>query len=379
MPSSTSSSDRAASQVAAPLPRPGELDRDAYRRPLPALAFAREGLVALLVFVLAVTVWELGWRNYGSEPAIRNSEGLWAAQRRRIDQGEGDRTVIVGSSRVLFDLQLPVWERISGERPIQLALEGTSPVPLMEDLAADPDFTGRLVVGVSPPLLFTGYGYRLGALKRYREETPAQWIGQQLSQHLLEPWLAFLDEDFALFTVLKRQAWPVRPGTRIYQDVRKLSVSEADRNTRMWSKVENDPEYARMAQQIWTQLFQGPPPGPPVDMAAVMEKQIEAAVAAVARLRERGVPVVFVRAPSDADFLAFEQKAFPREVTWDRLIERSGAAGVHFADHPQLQGYRLPEWSHLSASEADRFTAAILPLIERGFAAQQSGASAAGD
>ena len=50
-------------------------------------------------------------------------------------QGEGNKTVLIGSSRVLFDVQLPVWEKLAGERPIQLAIEGTSSVPVLEDLA----------------------------------------------------------------------------------------------------------------------------------------------------------------------------------------------------------------------------------------------------
>ena len=99
-------------------------------------------VIGLVVFVMALAGWEFYWRAWGSEPAIRNSPGLWAMQRRRIDNGEGHKTVIVGSSRMLFDVQLPVWEQVGGERPIQLAIEGTSPLPVMEQLADDPDFTG---------------------------------------------------------------------------------------------------------------------------------------------------------------------------------------------------------------------------------------------
>ena len=73
-----------------------------------------------------------------SRPASSNTFGLWAIQRRRIDAGEGDATVLLGASRVFFDLQLPVWERLGGKRPIQLSFEGTSPLPALEDLAADP-------------------------------------------------------------------------------------------------------------------------------------------------------------------------------------------------------------------------------------------------
>lgn len=43
---------------------------------------------------------------------------------------------------------------------------------------------------------------------------------------------------------------------------------------------------------------------------------------------------------------------------------RAAARGIHFEDHPQLHGYTLPEWSHLSRSEARRFTAALVPLFD---------------
>ena len=41
---------------------------------------------------------------------------------------------------------------------------------------------------------------------------PSQRIGHWLSKHLLEPYFAFYDPDFALATVVRRQAWPLRPG-----------------------------------------------------------------------------------------------------------------------------------------------------------------------
>jgi len=82
-----------------------------------------------------------------------------------------------------------------------------------EDLAADPKFTGRLLIGVAPQVFFGGNGYRAGALKYFRKESPSQRIGQWLSMHLIEPWFAFYNFNYALDTVLKRQPWPERPGT----------------------------------------------------------------------------------------------------------------------------------------------------------------------
>ena len=102
-------------------------------------------------------------------------------------------------------------------------------------------------------------------------------------------------------------------------------------------------------------------------MQNVINTQIDSSVEAIAALRARGVKIVFLRPPSSGDYYAHEQRIFPRARTWDVLLERTGLPGVHFEDYPQLQGYELPEWSHLSASEADRYTAAVVPLIEAEF------------
>src|SRR5215469_14415598 len=105
----------------------------------------------------------------------------------------------------------------------------------------------------------------------------------------------------------------------------------------------------------------------------VFDEQITRAAAAVAKLWARGVPVVFVRPPSSGEYYVYEQRVFPRAETWDLLLKRTGAGGIHFDDYPQLQGDHLPEWSHIAASDANRFTAALVPLVQREFAASHQG------
>jgi hypothetical protein len=269
---------------------------------------------------------------------------------------------------VLFDVQLPVWERETGERPIQLAMEGTSPVPVLEDLAADPNFTGHLLVGVAPDIFFSGFAYRGDIVPYYHQESPSRRSGHWLSKHLLEPVFAFDDPDFALGTVVRRLPWPARAGLDDHISVRKLMVQEADRNSHMWRKVETDPAYKALARRVWAQRFNGPPPhgiDTPEKLQQVADAQIARAAAAIATLRARGVQVLFLRAPSTGPYYAFEQRMLPRARTWDPLLQRTGAPGIHFEDYPQLQGYTQPEWSHLSASEANRFTAALVPIIQR--------------
>ncbi len=385
MPSSTSSSDgalaltrdharhgaadRYARQTAAD--RPG-IAQPVPVRPVPEQPWGRILAGALLLAAVLLGCWELYWRDYGAHPAIANNDALWAIQRRRLDAGEGDATVLLGASRLYFDMQLPVWERLDGRRPIQLSFEGTSPLTALQDLADDPKFTGRVLVGVAPDLFFSGFGLHNGAPRYARKESPSQHVGQWLSMHFIEPYFAFDDPDFALQTVLARQPWPERPGKRWLTRVRKLAETESDRNTHLWSKVGDDPQYRELARNIWRQDFEPSPDDPsPKEAMKSEQEQIERAAKMVAKLEARGVKVLFVRMPSAGEYLAYENREFPRERTWNALLAATGAPGIYFEDYPELrpdvQGYYLPEWSHMVRADGERFTAALYRIIERDF------------
>jgi hypothetical protein len=119
---------------------------------------------------------------------------------------------------------------------------------------------------------------------------------------------------------------------------------------------------------VWRQEFQpGPDDPPPEKVEQTIKEQIARAVKAVAQLHTRGVNVLFVRPPSGGPFLANENEHFPRAKTWDALLAATGAPGIHFEDYAELQGGELPEWSHLTHADAERFTAALYGIIERDF------------
>jgi hypothetical protein len=366
VPSSTSSSelnaDLYARQTAAD--RPG-VAQPVPQRPVPAQPWGRIVLGAVALFVVLLGAWEAYWRAYGVAPGARNGFGLWAIQRRRIDAGEGNATVLLGSSRLYFDVQLPVWERLAGKAPIQLSYEGTSPMTAIEDLAADRKFTGHLLIGVAPDEFFEGGGRGDGAAHYAHQESPSQRIGQWLSMYLVEPFFAFNDNDFALATVLKRQAWPPRPGKFWFRDVRRLSVIDRRRNAYLWDKVSNDPQYRELARSIWREGFATYEDDPsPAEMMKTAQEQIGRMVKAMGQLRAHGVEVLFVRLPVTGPYLAYEERLFPRAQTWEALLAATHAPGIHFQDYPQMQGFYLPEWSHLSRSEAQRFTPVLYGIVE---------------
>lgn len=83
------------------------------------------------------------------------------------------------------------------------------------------------------------------------------------------------------------------------------------------------------------------------------------------KIRARGGEVVFLRLPCAGFLLQVEDGGFPRERVWDRLLRDTNSMGIAWQDYPELQGYDLPEWSHLSASEAERYTRALVPIFYR--------------
>ena len=58
------------------------------------------------------------------------------------------------------------------------------------------------------------------------------------------------------------------------------------------------------------------------------------------------------------------------------MIEETGVLGLHWEDHEAMQGYWLPEWSHMSASEADRYTEALYHLMQKELAARAAKSAA---
>ncbi len=142
--------------------------------------------------------------------------------------------------------------------------------------------------------------------------------------------------------MLKRQAWPARPGKTWNTAVRKLAVTEADRNTHIWARSRTIPTYKAIARGIWAEEFVPSEDDPPPEKAkATAKEQIDRMVKAVATLRARGVKVLFLRPPSDGPFLETENKHFPRKDTWDVLLAATGAPGIHFAGLSRTAGPRV--------------------------------------
>ena len=334
-------------------------------RQVPPARFGAIGWLVLVLVVAAVAAWEWKMRALGLRAGdLDDSRSHWAVERRKIAAGEHDGVVIIGSSRILFDTNLDVWEAVTGLRPIQLALPGTNPRPHLKDLAENSDYDGLLVVGVTPDIYFTdwpGIPLFAGLTDFWHEETPTSRLGHLIGLGL-QRHLAFLDEAYRLGSLIDRSV-PLadRPGVRGPQrDVWKLAEVFDDRQTTMWPRLETDEFLRDHARWVW-----GPFSGEPLIEAADAERIAQESRKHVEMIRARGGEVVFVRAPSAGLYVESERHGQPRARTWDRLLQVTGAYGIHFEDHDSMQGLEMPEWSHLSADSQPKFTRAYVELLVR--------------
>jgi hypothetical protein len=342
MPSSTSSFE---------IPAP--------ERTIPTQRWPRVALVALLLALGGFVLWEWNARRLGYTPSYADTAGLWAMERRRVTESP-DGMVAVGSSRTFFDLDLGVWKEMTGTPITQLAIVGTSPRRFLNDLAEDSTFRGLVLVGVTPGLFVIAGGFRARFLDDARKETPAQRLSQQLAMQLERRFAFLAKDDLPLFALLRHRRMPNRKGVDDpYLEVWRLETIGERRQAYMWEKLERDPRLLKHATMAWED---GMDERPPVTDAAI-DSMLAANKAAVNRIRSRGGEVVYVRWPSGGRYVPHEQRIAPRERTWEPLLRETNAIGIHFEDYPELQGYELPEWSHLARREVPRFTRALVPII----------------
>ena len=331
-------------------------------------SLVKAGLLAVLLTATFVVGWEMYWRGQGFPISYNDDEGLWASKRKQIYASSPARPVMIGSSRIKFDVDLDTWAGISGQRPVMLAVAGASPRPVLTDLGNDPAFKGTLIVDVTEGLFFTPPGARQELWAQDRLKAYPRWsLAQQLSFHLnraLEAKLVLLDEEkLTLNAFLERLPLPNRPG--VFEPPHfppKFSYNSFDRQSWMSAEFVADTAMQGQMKAVWRHLGAGQRKhGAGGDTLRAM---LQAAKRAVDQIRGRGGRVLFVRTPSSGLYREMETRNFPRAEYWDQLLAYTRAPGIYYADYPALAGLECPE-SHLAPREAVTFTRNLIPIIEQ--------------
>jgi hypothetical protein len=329
--------------------------------------FLKAGVLAFVLILLFIVGYEAFWRSQGMPVSFNDDDALWAKTRENIYLPADKATVFVGSSRIKFDLDIPTWEKLTGDKAVQLAMVGTNPLLILEDLAADQKFKGKLIVDVTEFLFFSmapqNSASAESGIKYFKKRTPSQNFSSEVN-YLLESKLVFLEENKyamnALFTAL---ALPDRPGVFAEPAFPKgFEMTNFDRQTYMTDDFANDSIQTKRQKDIWM-FFAKASKAKPMS-GDTLQQYFQRIKTATDKLKSRGVRLLFVRTPASGPMEMGTKQGFPRQAYWEKLLSFTATPGIHYEDYPETAGFICPEWSHLKRSDAVLYTTHLVKTLK---------------
>ena len=316
--------------------------------------WGRVWLLALATVALLLTGWETFWRMQGFRPSVQDDWGLWAKMREKAAD-RGDKAVILaGASRIQTGLHPETFAEIAGIYPVMLAIDGSNPIPVLQDLAKDPRITGTVVCSFIPIWLgeeSEHFGRAARWIEEYHDRKWSKRIETELTV-LLQQHLAFRYTGLQpgeIWAALQDGRWPRIPYAPMRANrFRPADFSLADVERVREGRIEREKEFHAKAEPMSEKQF--------------MEK-VRRIDGIVKQIKNRGGNVVFVRFPSSGLVRKLESRSWPREKYWDVLAANTQAFSIHYEDYPSLSGFECPDGSHLDIGDAEAFTRALAEIL----------------
>jgi hypothetical protein len=298
--------------------------------------------------------WEGFWRFRGFSPGLQDDWPIWAMVRRDVAGGDGETFVVAGASRIQVGFHPDVYQQATGGRAFILAIDGSSPIPVLADLAADAEFSGTVLCSIIP--MFLAEPDDNGRAAKWVRKTRNQTLSSRLETPLrmvVQQTLAWRYTGLLpgeLGPQIIEGSWPQPPYAPMRGDrYRPADFSRADLQKVRQGRIQRERELARRARP----LARGP-----------FLKRIERLNRLAVRIEKRGGRVIFIRYPSSGPVRELEEKTWPRSRYWDVFARRSCAVSIHFEDYDSLSGFKCPDGSHLDVTDARRFTRELIHIID---------------
>ena len=313
----------------------------------------RTWLLAALLVVALLGSYELYWRSRGFVPAISDDADLWGLARSRVRAEDPGEVVLVGASRLQLGIDPALFAEVYGRKPVQLSVDGSSCIPVLQDLSLDEHFRGLVICEVSPWTFFTGLdpvaGKQAEYVRHYEQRSASASI-EQILRGWVQLHLVLRLPDVTINRMLGSlfNGKPLRPGSYI--------VTLPDRSRRADYTQIDTADLSRYREDRTRQAGYG-------IAADQFHRDLETLEAMVARIQQRGGRVVFLVMPTSGSVRQIEESRLPRARYWDVLAARTRAVTIHFADDPSLQ-FECPEGSHLDYRDAREFTKALAVVLK---------------
>ena len=345
---------------------------------LPQLAWQRLLSGGLLIAAAFIGVVELRLAARGYKPSVLDSAATWIEQRQRADALGSGAIVLVGGSRILLDTDAASLRRETGLEPVQLAVDGSSFVPVLADLAADPGIRGTVLVDfevselMGPARYDTAYAYEEAYAHRPRSSLPNFKSSEAFLTDALHAHLRSYSDGARPLTQIRTRILEPRPTAQYLRMLPDREVLADYRQVEMpafyyFRVMRNLGEPMPEAQGMnYTQLeadIQGRIAAlSAIDNSYFLSSMVEIEGMANA-IEARGGRVLFMVFPKSGDVEELDDRRFPRTMFWDRFAALTRSKTLYFSDIPALRTLVCPDGSHLDYHDRGRFTRAMVAAL----------------
>lgn len=343
--------------------------------PLPRLPWL--GIFAMAILALCAWVGWMEWRlaGLGYRATVLDSKERWSAERARAASLGKNALILLGASRIQLGTDLPVLRQYTGLQPIQLAIDGSSFVPVLEGLAQDPHIRGTILIDYYPGAFSGARNLERGTSGKfednYREsaaDKPAfslQAIERSLTESVHENLRSYADGSTP-FTALQ---FRLLPGNRPQQYLLTLP----DRSRMADYRLVTMPRfyYTRVARTLGENLPDNLPAPQAESLLHNKIKQLKPydnrefidgisyVKSLIKTIQDRGGRVFFVDMPTSGMVRQADEKFYPRVQFWDIFAERIGVPVLGADEIAKSQAFNCPDGSHLDFRDKPRFSAIL--------------------
>ena len=321
---------------------------------------SKSWLITWLVMLLMVAVTLMWYERFlkarGFEPSVEVTADLWSWQRRQVND-DPRVLVLAGASRMQLGVDPQVLAaHIPGWQVVSLAINAQYPMATLEALAADPDFTGSVLVSFTAQMLEPRYWDMQKPFNQHHLERSSWYraFNARLTAELesgfrfLHPLLKAAD---LVRYLSKHRRFPKAYYVQMHTDTSGTADYQKTNSTALKQRFIDD-KAANYAEQ-------------PAMTHAVFTSQLQQLNSVVRQITDRGGQVVLLRMPTDDGHWQLDEQQYPRQDYWDVMpaLLADGTTAIHFRDHGCLSAFTLPDSSHLDGRDKAAFTRCLARLL----------------
>ncbi len=323
------------------------------------------------VFIVLVIIlfFEYNLRSRHWTPTVNDSPELWAQERKRASQLGKEALILIGGSRIQLGIDLDELEKLSGKKPVQLAIDGANFYPVLKNLAEDTSITGDLIIDVHEVtiehLINRDKAWDWVEAFEAIKKQPIYKLKDQTIKNFITQNMASKLEGAKPYKVINDLAFHPKNTTGNYlitnsnrsrdADYRKVKmpdfyVNRVIRHSALTLSSDNLTTFKEVLDQ-----YEAAIPTIPQGDQERFKENLKKLIALINIIVKRGNDVVIVRMPTDKLLWKIDQQRYPLDLFW-QVIKKQNVASIHFKDYPALQSFDLPDGSHLDQKDKKQFT-----------------------